>query len=149
MELDEDLVNLAFNTIGNIKKPESLKLNEQQKVLDLIPSSLTGCSCTVAFIENDDIYLASTGSSQAFLSKEQKNNWEVANLFAKHDIRNPDEVAFLRAAHPRENVLVDGRILGIYKETRCKFKKKFFFHNIMKQLYHCNLIIIIINILLI
>jgi serine/threonine protein phosphatase PrpC len=118
MELDEDLVNLAFNTIANIKKPESLKLNEQQKVLDLIPSSLTGCSCTVAFIENDDIYLASTGSSQAFLSKEQKNNWEVANLFAKHDIRNPDEVAFLRAAHPRENVLVDGRILGIYKETR-------------------------------
>jgi serine/threonine protein phosphatase PrpC len=118
MELDEDLVNLAFNTIANIKKPESLKLNEQQKVLDLIPSSLTGCSCTVAFIEKDDVYVASTGSSQAFVSKEQRSNWEVTNLFAKHDISNPYETTLLRAAHPKENVLMDGRILGIYKETR-------------------------------
>jgi len=118
LELDEDLVNLAFNTIANIKKPETLKLSEQQKVLDLIPSSLTGCSATVTFIENDDVYVASTGSSQAFLSKEQKNNWEVINLIAKHDVKNPYETSLLRANHPRENVLVDGRILGIYKDTR-------------------------------
>jgi len=123
MELDEDLVNLAFNTIANIKKPESLKLNEQQKVLDLIPSSLTGCSCTVAFIEKDDVYVASTGSSQAFVSKEQRSNWEVTNLFAKHDISNPYETTLLRAAHPKENVLMDGRILGIYKETRGKYQR--------------------------
>jgi len=118
LELDEDLVKLAFNTIANIKKPESLKLSEQQKVLDLIPSSLTGCSATVAFIENDDVYVASTGSSQAFLSKEQRNNWEVINLIAKHDVKNPYETTLLRANHPRENVLENGRILGIYKDTR-------------------------------
>ncbi|ORX85921.1 protein serine/threonine phosphatase 2C [Anaeromyces robustus] len=117
-ELDEDLVNLAFNTISNIKKPESLRLNEQQKVLDLIPSSLTGCSATVTFIENDDVYVASVGSSQAFLSKEQKNNWEVINLIAKHDVSNRYETDVLRMNHPRENVLADNRILGIYKETR-------------------------------
>ncbi|ORX44123.1 protein serine/threonine phosphatase 2C [Piromyces finnis] len=118
MELDEDLVNLAFNTISNIKKPESLKLNEQQKVLEIIPSSLTGCSCTVAFLEKDEVFVASIGSSQAFVSKEKKSNWEVINLFAKHDISNQYETALLRAAHPKEKVLVDGRILGIYKETR-------------------------------
>jgi len=118
LELDEDLVNLAFNTISNIKKPESLRLNEQQKVLDLIPSSLTGCSATVTFIENDNVYVASLGSSQAFLSKEQKNNWEVINLVAKHDVKNKYETDILRMNHPKENVLADGRILGIYKETR-------------------------------
>ncbi|KAG4097505.1 protein serine/threonine phosphatase 2C [Neocallimastix lanati (nom. inval.)] len=118
LELDEDLVNLAFNTISNIKKPESLKLSEQQKVLDLIPSSLTGCSATVAFIENDDVYVASTGSSQAFLSKEQKNNWEVINLIAKHEVKNPYEATLLRAAHPKEDILAGGKILGIYKDTR-------------------------------
>ncbi|KAJ3045532.1 hypothetical protein HDV00_009189 [Rhizophlyctis rosea] len=112
--LDNDI------TQGGFDSSSPLASLDERIVASLRPA-IAGSCALVAYMEEDDLYVACTGDSRAVLGvRRGDGTFEAVPLSADQSIKNPVEYARLLEEHPNESetVFVKGRVLGGLMPTR-------------------------------
>ena len=123
IRLDNDLSSCGL---------ESLDENDQvteQNNLENLASSLSGAVVCAAYVDDCDLYVASTGDCSAFIaSRDEEDIWTTKTLAAQHTHENKAEMERILKQHPGEEgtVVTTERLLGQLYPLRafgdCQYK---------------------------
>ncbi|GAU88538.1 hypothetical protein RvY_01221 [Ramazzottius varieornatus] len=123
VRLDNDLSSCGL---------ESLDENDQateQNNLENLASSLSGAVVCAAYVDDCDLYVASTGDCSAFIaSRDDEDIWTTKSLAAQHTHENKSEMERILKDHPGEEatVVTAERLLGQLYPLRafgdCQYK---------------------------
>jgi len=112
IDLDKDIVNVV----------ERLRTATPYDYPRILFPALTGSCALLAFISEDNLFVACTGDSRAVLGVKDptKGGWVAHPMSVDQTAKNPDEVKRLKLEHPGEEEAVAsrGRVLGGLEPSR-------------------------------
>ena len=112
LKLDSDIINGGFDSSSPASSVDA-------QIATALRPAVAGSCAIVAYLEGNDLYIASTGDSRAVLGNRRGDgSFEAIELSADHTIKNPVEYARMLEEHPGEEVFVRGRVLGGLMPTR-------------------------------
>lgn len=112
LKLDSDIINGGFDSSSPASSVDA-------QIASALRPAVAGSCAIVAYLEGNDLYIASTGDSRAVLGKRRGDgSFEAIPLSADHTIKNPVEHARMLEEHPGEAVFSRGRVLGGLMPTR-------------------------------
>ncbi|KAI8926401.1 phosphatase 2C-like domain-containing protein [Entophlyctis helioformis] len=145
VQMDADIVNASFTTLpthatdGSVGPAAVVSSTSgsvaswlfgltgptRSAALASLRTALAGACAIVAYLDGDDIYVASTGDSRAVLGRRipyakdgSGYSFVPTALSMDHTARNPGEYARMAEEHPGEEVFSRGRVLGGLMPTR-------------------------------
>ena len=114
-----DLANIliiAFDRLDNDLTTEALRTTNGEFNDAGLHTVFSGACACVAYVENDNVYVANAGDCQAILGRQDDDNgWSAIPLSYEHNAQNSDEVKRLRSSHPLDEsstVIKNGRLLS-------------------------------------
>lgn len=107
-DLDNSIIKTAIRTYQN----EELL---QEKIKKLAPA-YSGSYALLSIYNSatDILHMAYTSDSRAVLGQQRlDSSWEVMPLSVDQTSKNQEEVTRLHKEHPKEEIVQNGRVLGI------------------------------------
>lgn len=91
--------------------------------------ALSGCTACVAYVDQDDLYIANLGDSRAVLGVQQGDGkWSAFTITNDHNAQNPNEMKRVLSEHPaceQKTVVKHDRLLGLLIPFRAFGDMKF------------------------
>ncbi|KAJ3197647.1 hypothetical protein HK101_002075 [Irineochytrium annulatum] len=123
--LDADIINggidaAALNIIPSDRKPGTQTRTPEGVIRAKLAPALAGSCALVAYVEEEDMYLACVGDCRAVLGRKVAGEVRAMELTVDQTVRNPREALRLLEEHPSEadTVVANGRVLGCVEPTR-------------------------------
>lgn len=122
---DDNISREALEDVKMVLKGHSFTAEMKQRVM----RAIEGACAIAAVVQDNDVYVASTGDCRVVLGRKVSNkSWKAVPLSVDQNAKNPAEVKRLRDEHPGEEqtVIINGRVLGNLMPFRtfgdCDFK---------------------------
>ena len=118
----EEILTSSFNALEALISSEAL--NDVKLILqghsmgsemkERILQAIEGACVTLAMVHADIVSVATTGDCRVVVGRENRNeqSWQAVPISSDQNAMNADEVERLRIAHPGEDVVINGRVLG-------------------------------------
>ncbi|XP_054748469.2 pyruvate dehydrogenase [acetyl-transferring]-phosphatase 1, mitochondrial-like [Lytechinus pictus] len=111
-----DVLKTAFDRLDNDFSTEAMRATTESLGIEPVLTAVTGSCACVAYVDDQDLYVANVGDCRAVLGrKSEYGTWEAVPLTVDHNVQNLGEVERIKGGHPSHEsttVIKNGRLLG-------------------------------------